>query len=112
MSDRKAKLFGIGIILICIWFSFLFINQNKEGKRVVSKLETQTIRGKIINQIELKKSPRGGRLIKIKLAKYLNHKFLLRRPEFNALDKEQFFKSFRKGSEIQLTRRRRVYIIR
>lgn len=103
MSDRKAKIFGIGIILISIFFSFQFISQNKQGKKVVSKLETQTISGKIINEIKLKKSTRGGRLIKIILAEFPNHKFYLKRPEFNALDQDQFFNSFTKGSKIQLT---------
>lgn len=103
MSYRKAKLFGIGIILISIFFSFQFISQNKQGNKVVSKLETLTISGKIINEIKLKKSPRGGRLIKIILTEFPNYEFHLKRPEFNALDQDQFFNSFKKGSKIHLT---------
>ena len=87
--------------VLWILLALLFVNQDKEGNRVIQDNNTEVIVGNIAHPPELRKSTKNIKSLTIKLTQFSSFIFKLNGQELKALD-EEFIKEVKEGEEISL----------
>ncbi len=102
-ENRHLRLLGIGFIVLWIVFLLIFIKQDNHGNIIVDSENTTQVSGMLQNKPLVKLGSKNSKSIEIYLVEYPNFKFKLTKPEFEALNADQFLSSVNKGDSITIT---------
>lgn len=106
-SNRK---FGIGFLIIGILFSLYFYKDYKIENKELNIEDITTIKGEIINDVEIEKGTRGKRSIEIRIAEYPEFIFTLSGKSYDASNSKNYVAKAKKGDLISLDIKTEIYL--
>ena len=98
-ENRNSRNLGIGFVIAWSLLSLLFVNQDKQGNKLISDTSTTQIKGTIVENPEIESGKRNKQKLNIKLKEYPDFIFKLNGQELKGL-KDEFIKEVSKGDKL------------
>ncbi|MDG4949597.1 hypothetical protein NLM59_01555 [Weeksellaceae bacterium KMM 9724] len=106
-SNRK---FGIGFLIVGILFSVFFYNLYRNENKELNTEDITTIKGKIINDVEIEKGTKGKRSIEIRIEEHPEFIFTLSGNSYYASNSKNYVSKAKKGDLISLDIETEIYL--
>lgn len=99
-ASNNAKNLGIGFVIIGLIFSQIFINQNKQGNKIINSSNTNEISGMLSVNPELKTGRKKKKSIELKFQEFPDFTFKLNGSELKAINTKDFFSDIDLGDKL------------